>query len=953
MKSFIDHIIADINPENLAELRSVWYVFPTQRACRYFESKLADRFNQHTFWSPEILSIQEFIQRLNPQWVLASEIQLVTELFTAYQGLDSHVVFDEFYSWGKVLLKDFDEVDRYLVDANLLYKNLQDIKELEKVFGPDKEALQAIIEFQKVMDVSGKGSLFTNFDTTWKTVGQAYHILQKKLTDKQLAYEGMLYRQAAKRVKLGGELPFSRVVFAGFNALSLAEEVIFEQLLQAGKAQVYVDADRFYVPELANDATTNNWEAGRFLTKYHHRWKGLPVTWVDANGFEQAKTIEAIGVPLKVAQAKVAAQLVANTSNYPPRQTAIVLADEWLLNPVLHALPVGEHPINITMGRPMAGLALGELVVHFVAYQTRIKNAAVPEATIAVEALQTLLNNRLATDSQALLYWAQTTKHSHVSWQWLQNFDQITNWETQLLMPEPDGLKLLDRLMKLVENLFSNQKIPDEAAALTHQLLAELKAHLQLVGNAFDVSFIKKLVTEQFALLKLPLGSEVTEGLQVMGFLETRMLDFKHLIVLSVNEGMLPAGATQKTFIPYGLRKAFKMPHFTEQDSIFAYHFYRLLQRAQRATLVYNTETTLDGSGEKSRYLLQLAHRIKTENKPVTYHESGIRFPVPAPPLEVESISISKTTEIQEALLKLIKKKNTGNFISPSFLLDYIECPLRFYWRRIKKLKAPEVVGNDIDAREFGNIVHRTMQELYTPYLNSTLTGNDIAQLKKEKLRDCINNAFATEVGVTSFTGKIEFERDKVMALLSRLLTIDAQQAPFKLKGLELVLDATSFTYSLTVRGQKIVLGGTIDRLDEITLANEPLTRVLDYKTGKTKTQTLDSKKDGALAQYIETYFTNSEYKAEFQSYCYALVYQRNHPEQPVTAGIYNLLKLSEGVKYVQKKPQPISEEFFIQFETRLIQLLQELLDPKQPFTQTLNETTCNYCEFKEVCGRF
>ncbi len=954
MKRFLDHIIDDINAENLKELKDTYYVFPTQRACRHFEVLLQKKFEDNVFWAPTILSIQEFIEHLNPQVSVASEIQQITELFGVYKKLEPNIVFEDFYGWAKVLLKDFDEVDRYLVDAKLLYKNLQDIKDIEHVFGPDEEALKAIIEFQKVIDVAGNGELFKEFDTTWNTVGKAYFMFQEALAAKGLAYTGMLYRSSAQAIKNSALLPFTQIVFAGFNALSLAEEVIFSTLLANQKAEVYFDADRFYFPALTNAKDKQNLEAAKFLSKYKHLWKGENVHWVDANGFNTVRNIDILGTPLGVTQAKIASNIISNNQSHSLHNTAVVLADEALLNPILYALPQTEQPINITMGQPVLATPLGEFIKYYFEYQARLDGETIP-----VEALQALVaNTYLLQDNSALNEWLGKTKQSHISWAWLQNFKTLSAFAKKVLMPVSTSITTFDSALQFIAAI--NTKVEDEndgIATILYEMLQQLKAELNQISSSFEIKFIKKIVLESLGTLKLPLGKESNSGLQIMGFLETRMLDFENLIILSVNEGMLPASASNKSFIPFGLRKAFKMPHFTEQDSIYAYHFYRLLQRAQHVSLIYNTELTVDGSGEKSRYILQLAHRIKTENLPIHLNESTVSIPLLTEALQPRKIEVKKSKEVLKDLEHLLFERSNERPISPTLVLDYIECPLRFYLKRIKKLRKDDDVSNEIDAREFGNIVHHTLQHLYEPYVGKTITKDDIITLKKTKLAAQIDKEFEAEVQLKTITGKNEYQCYIITNTLQRLLDKDASQAPFRINALELSLNKDSFSLTLKVNGSPIQLGGIIDRLDELPLDNKDgtngLMRIIDYKTGKVKMQkTSTYKKLVEIETYVDNYFTRPDFKVEFQSYYYALIYQRNHPNADVTAGIYGLKSIGAGVQYVRGRQQAIPDELFNLFEDRLIQLFEEMLETSTPFCQTEETAICSYCEFKAICGR-
>lgn len=948
MKRFLDHIIDRLDAGQLPALKDTCFVFPTQRACRHFEELLKNRFAENVFWSPQLFSIEEFVQALNPEYTLASEIHLLTELFEVYKKEGLAVPFEQYYGWGKVLLKDFDEVDRYLVDAKLLYRNLQDIKNIDQAFGPDEEALQALLDFQKVIDVSGKGQLFMEFENTWETVGKVYTHFQTSLENKGLAYSGMLYKKAAEQLEEKSELPFEKVVFGGFNALSLSEESIFSSLLNSGKAEIYFDTDSFYLNK-------DNHEAAKFLKRYQHSWKSENVHWINAEGFTTTKTIEVIGAPQHVVQAKIASNIIAENAHYQSGATAVVLADESLLYPVLYALPEQQVPINVTMGYPVLSTTIGELIKLYLDYQASLIRGE-KEVMLPIETLQNLCANALVqNDNQPLFSWLKATKQSVVSWSWLANFESLSAIATSLFAPTSKPLAALDMVLELLEKvaLSENELVSESLLTKIYEGVSLLKAELTHIKSAFDFNFIRKVTTEILVGLKVPFGQESGNGLQVMGFLETRTLDFDNLIVLSVNENLLPAGSDNKSFIPFGLRKAFKMPHFTEQDSIYAYHFYRLLQRAKNITLVYNTELGVDGSGEKSRYILQLANRIKNEQLPIEWKESTISIPLSNEVLQSREISIAKTNAIAEQLKQLFFERSKETPIAPTLLQDYIECPLRFYLRRVQKVRSEDETSNEIDAREFGLIVHQVLQNLYAPYLNQPLSKAEIQALKTQKLSNQIDQEFEDIVKLSSFAGKNEYQRYIIENTLERLLDKDAEEAPIVFKGLELKLNNESFVLTLTVKGHLVYLGGIIDRLDEIELGDQSLTRIIDYKTGKVEIQSpFKNRKPIEPEVYVNNYFTDSKFKVGLQSYFYALVYQHNHPNENVTAGIYALKEVGTGVKYVGNKAQPIPPQVFDLFEDRLQQLFEEILDTSIPFSQTENTDACSYCEFKMICGR-
>lgn len=449
------------------------------------------------------------------------------------------------------------------------------------------------------------------------------------------------------------------------------------------------------------------------------------------------------------------------------------------------------------------------------------------------------------------------------------------------------------------------------------------------------------LVLEVLRSIRVPFTGEPLKGLQIMGLLETRALDFDNIFILSMNEGILPRGFTQSSFIPYNLRKAFKLPVYEDEDAIPAYYFYRLLQRAKNIYLFYNTEVGNFSAGEKSRFLLQIENELVKQNSSINYEhivlESGLDN------LPRKEIIIPKNNEI------LDKLKN-ARYFTASDLINYITCSLKFYLTKIAGLKEEEKVEEFFGPSAFGNIFHKMAQLVYQKYIGvemPTEEFDNIAKNMKRSFDEMLANAFSTLEGFKEIDAELQGKnlllKGVIRKLLNKLIESDKLHAPFKISALEKELEDTihAETGSSTI---PVKLHGRIDRIDETAGG----TRIIDYKTGLVKMKNKNLKKTSE--EYFEKVFSYPEYKESFQGYFYAYLYSREHPTGMLNMAIYPLRNMGSGISYINKDSS-IREDLSL-FEEKLKQLLKNILDKNIPFTQSEDEKVCRYCAFKSICYR-
>jgi hypothetical protein len=961
MKSFLNHIVLDIDSDRLKSLKDECFVFPTRRACLHFTNLLSQRFADQAFISPTVISIEEFVELHARGLVVANELSLLFKLFAIYKQVEPGTTFDNFYAWGQTLLKDFDELDRYLVDTTLLYKNLQDIDDIEATFGPNEEVINAVKQFQQIIDVSADSDLYQKFMANWLTVGKVLPLFRESLGKEGLAYKGMCYRQVAEELQTGHlTLPYRQVIFAGFNALSKSEEQIFDALLGKNLATLYFDADRYYLDSEIE-------EAGNFLRQLYKKWRSEKIHWVITDGFAESKNLSIRGMGQRVAQAKQAASIIQN-QQYTGSNTAVIMADESLLFPVLYAIPPQANDLNITMGYPVASAGQGNLILAYFRYQATIPggNRNSQNPVFDLPSFKQLIRQSILQDIvPGELDQLTKRKSAWLPWQKIQ--EKLAGAKglageilAHLLTPAENADQALRSSAEAILKLHLLAKEPGPGHGLLHeqlvatavQYLQGLATMLNQAGVKVDFNILERLVKESIKQLKVPFAGEPLVGLQLMGFLETRTLDFENIIVLSVNENLLPSQSAAKTYLPFGIRKAFGLPTFIEHNSIYAYHFFRLLQRAKNITLLYNAELAFDGSGEKSRFILQLINKFGHPAGPVNLSHNVVVTPLDAEPDLQPTIVVEKNGRVLEELADHKRIYEQSRALSPTALINYIECSLKYYFSRVLKIRQPDEDSPNIDAKVFGNILHEVMERVYEPFVGISLAAEKIEDMLKTNLPAALDAVFSEYQQYNLETSEVSFTRHVIADLASRILQNDSKDAPLTIIDLESKGEAVLYKIQLE-DGSTIQLGGKIDRLDQIENDGDPITRVLDYKTGIFELKKAHYyNKVRPVGEYIDAYFSDPKYKSGFQTYFYALLHKKARPNVAVTGGIYDIKNINRGIEYLRQQCAELPDDILNEFELQLKLLLSELFNPDIPFEQTEDTKRCLYCDFKRICKR-
>lgn len=957
MQPFLQLVAHDLYTKIGNDLSRTVLVFPNKRANLFFNEYLAEESDQ-PIWSPAAMSISDLLQKLSVQKA-GDPIRLVCELYKVFkEETESRETLDDFYFWGELLISDFDDVDKNMVDADKLFSNLQDLKNLMDDYEfLDEEQEEAIRQFFQNFSIERRTELKEKFISLWDKLGIIYHRYREKLAELGIAYEGMLYRNVIEQLD-ADRLKYDKYVFVGFNVLNKVEKEFFQKLQKAGKAMFYWDYDLFYTQRISKH------EAGEFIKRNLIDFPNeLPESYFDI--FRKPKKIRYISASTENAQARFLPEWVKVTQTHTTqivseKENAIVLCNEALLLPVLHSIPQDVQNVNITMGFPLAQTPVYSFINAAMELQT---NGYRPDTgRFTYEAVSKILKHpytRQLSDHATRLERELTKTNRFYP---LPSELKKDGFLTILFTPQSNIRELCDYLLRLIKSISILYRKEGEYDDIFNQLYREsiFQSHLKInrlysLIESGELSVrtdtLKRLITKVLTASNIPFHGEPAIGLQIMGVLETRNLDFRNLIMLSLNEGQLPKAGGESSFIPYNLRKAFGMTTIEHKNAVYAYYFYRLIQRAENITLLYNTSSDGLNRGEESRFMLQLLvegpHEITRE-----YLEAG------QSPQNTLEIQIEKTPEILRRLYRAYDTAQPESVIlSPSALNTYLDCRLRFYYRYVAGLKTPDEVSAEIDSALFGTIFHLSAQLAYTDLTanGKMIQREDLERLLRDeiKLQGYVDQAFKQELFKVAPEEKPEYNGVQlinskvIVSYLKQLLRNDLQYTPFEMVAMEKKV-SEKITIQTALGPLTLRLGGTIDRMD----AKEGTLRIVDYKTGGSP----------KIPANIEQLFTPSETRPNyiFQTFLYAAIMSRKQPLMVAPALLYIHRAASESYSPViemgePRKPKiPVNNFAFFEdeFRERLQALLEEIFDEKELFTQTEDIKKCAYCDFKAICKR-
>lgn len=894
------------------DFKTTTCVVPSERSGIYLKNYFKNELKDQVSFLPKIISIENFIKDMSGLESM-DQVSLIFEFFNVYnqefKGVNPDT-FERFIGWATIVIQDFNEIDRHLVDSKELFSYVTDLQNISD-WSPERET-----------ETSG----IKNYMSFVEDLEMYYKKLKTVLLEKKAGYQGLVYREAYLNhkdyIKENQETSFH---FIGFNALNKAEEEIFKSFLSVSKNQIYWDVDTYYL----ND----NHEAGHFIRKFFNEWECLQIegrkNFVN-NHFQEKKNIQILGTPLNVTGIKAATSVLEN--EIVPEDTAFVLAEESILPVVLNSLPSNVNKVNITMGYalsniPLAGLfqsvfdlhlnkeKLGKTSFYYKDVLSFFRHPYLNKITENknVQIIEKITKNNLVfiTEDAIVKLCREFTISPFIS-DLFGEFSKVLN----LLSVIISFIDYLNSKLEGVELLYV------EGYRKVFQEILNLNNKYNCIRT---IKVLYKIFKKLLPLETVDFKGEALEGMQLMGVLETRCLDFKNVILTSVNEGVLPSGKTERSFISFEVKKHFKMPTYLAKDAIFSYHFYRLIQRATNIYLLYNTKQDEFGGGEMSRFLTQLLMDKQSE---ITYR--NIVTPVCSSKPLVRQVD--KTPKVME-LLKAYFKKGA----SPSRIIEYVNDPLSFYQKIVLKIRETDKVEEEVAHNTLGTVVHDSLEFLYKPYLNKILIAEDIKEMKSQS-KKMVASKFKEyfKEGDTT-TGKNRLINEVANQFVLNFLNKELEEI---LSGKEIVVKELEGEYSVlleTPKGHKITLRGKIDRVDEVN----GVRRIVDYKTGKVDAKDLKLS-DLSLAT------TDYKFHKILQVMTYVLLYSEVNSfdvdKNVLETGIYSFKNLKSGFLAMnfsensRKKECSVTTEYLASFKDALFVLIDEILDENIAFIENVDK---------------
>ncbi|GIJ97361.1 hypothetical protein CAPN001_19300 [Capnocytophaga stomatis] len=905
--NYLKNVVVDVLENFPNEIENLVFVTSGKRPALFLKKYFAE-LNRKTSIAPEFIGISEFFSRISGVESFG-ELPLLFEFYDTYKSVCKKEPddFETFIGWGQTLLKDFSEIDQYLVQPEKIFPYIHALKEAEHWSGADE-----LTEMQK------KHLEF------WNTLGDYYFALNEKLTSLNKGYSGFIAKKAVEKLPHYIQNNTNKIhIFVGFNALSKAEQKIIHSILIDSKSEIYWDIDEYFIKSEEHDA-------GYFIRKYIKNWKYYETNqpkWLN-NSYLQEKEIHITGVPKSINQAHEVAELLKNTPYSELEKTALIIADENLLIPMLQSVKPNTS-VNITMGYPLQQTPLNDLFTGYFRLHLS-KNFYYKDVLNLIS--QPFLQNIFT--EEAIIKISDFIKERNLNYLTREKILEATP-DTQkefieILFPEKDENlinKLIDNALFLIYSIKQKTNNEDGKHTLTleflyrfYLLFNQLKQLQNKFGHIDSVKSLYHFYLDVLQKSSLNFVGEPLEGLQVMGVLESRSLDFENIIITSVNEGVLPLGKSGNSFIPYDVKYFLELPTYKEKDAVYSYNFYRMLQRSRKIHLIYDTEMSGLKSKEKSRFILQLlAERIPTHQ---------ITHQVKAPevyPAVVPKIIIPKTDDILERLKEISEKG-----ISPSSLTNYILNPITFYQQNILQVYEERDVEETVEARTFGDIVHGTLEDLYKPLLKQILT-EDHFKAMRPKIRPLIEKHFLEKYKNSEFkNGKNLLIFNVIYEYVNRFLDLEIAEIR---QGTEIIVlhleQRLSVPFESKILPFPVHFKGIIDRVD---LRNGVL-HIIDYKTGKVN-------QNNVCVSDWDLLITDFKYSKAFQLLTYAYMFgKQNQNQKNMIVGNFSFKNLNQGlIKFHIKQGREIAYEISPQvieiYREYTEKLLSEIFDPNVPFSE-------------------
>lgn len=936
MKTFIQQAAEKILHAHGNNLSNVLVLMPNQRSCTYFKNAL-QQLAERAIITPEISTLQNWLLSKS-NLALADNIELITLLYKCHQQIGGSLTLDEFIGIANVMLNDFDELDVQMCDSKLFFKNLEMLQSMN-TFVPGEELTAYQIKYRKF----------------WEDFGLLYHSLREKLLNYKKGYRGMILRQTAENIS---EIAVnnSHVYFIGFSGLNKTDEATFAYLTQKTQTEILWDADKYYV----NDELQ---EAGMFFRKHQSKFRIPETTFVNEIATREKK-IQIIGAAKNIGQVKVMADILQNKlqlNSDSSLNTVIVVPDEKLLSPLIAHLPSNIDTVNITMGLSIAGSNAAswfEIIFRLYENTERYQSKNGEQRFYYKDIFELLQHNFFAlifNKRKVEGFVEEMKSQNRVLIRREEILKALGNEVDSVFFHETDANQYAKFLSSNINLLL--QKLVEKAKKGNASLASEVEITFRILniltsaqtifseGNEVSVKTFIAMLRENFRSERVPLEGDPVQGLQIMGLQETRGLDFKNVIILSANEGILPSGKNSNTYIPYELRREFLTTH-KERDANTAYLFYRLFQKAENVFLLYNTEPDELGGGEKSRFILQLQRELISEKIKI----EDLIFAVDPPDARGEqAINIQKNEDVMKKLMKLLTKSG----MSPSALNTYINCTLQYYFRYIAGIREQDDIEESLDASTIGSAVHHALEKIYEQKKGATIDAKFIESYVKD--RSQIEN-LVREYLQTRFDSE-SLSRGKNLLLFKVCVKLTEEFLKFEQTNLlqmndvgvqtEIVMLEEKLQAPITINGTEILISGKIDRIEKVG----GVIQIADYKTSNR------SKKIPVLDEEMwSELITDPKHSKPVQLLVYAwLCYkQKQQSNFAIRSGIYWLKSDDKKIETLRtdKTNDVLNESTILFFEEKLKEILGELTDTTIPFTKTEDIERCKFCEFAGICMR-
>ena len=930
MQTFLAQAAQKIVAEHPNDLQNVLVLLPNKRGELFLKRAISSQISGPVL-APAMQTIEEFVQEASG-FQKQSQLQLLMTLFTVYtETVNAAETFDNFIKWGNMLLHDFNEIDRHMVDAHQLFNNLLDAKVIES-WG---------------VEPGNETELMANFLAFWKSLKPLYNAYNKVLDSQQISYQGKAYRKVADDLSrvdalLSGH--FSGIYLLGFNALNKAEENIFQHLISAHGAQVLWDADSFYMHDPLH-------EAGDFLRKYKQQWRSLAgkeFLWQGDAISTLPKKVQIISAPGSLGMAAVAGRILNQLPAEEQVGTGVVLADESMLLPMLDAVPAAYNAINVTMGLPLKHAPLAHDVMAILRLHEQAERTAAsgnsysfhhrPFLAVIESALfkqeAKLASNKIIqrlTSANSVFLSPKSAREILKS-----NGVESEFWQSVFEKPE-SALKLIAVLDRVILNYAAatenENPINRQSAFTLHQMHQQLLELLSPLKTPLENRTLLRLYQSMLSEQQIDFYGEPLAGLQIMGMLETRTLDFKRVIITSMNEGILPAGKSQNSFIPYDLKGHFEMPTHQEKDAVYAYHFYRLLQRAEEVWLIYDSDMKGVGAKEKSRFILQIENEFNALPNvtllPTQHYAAHVK--------KESLIGVPQYQKDESVLLRLWELAEKG--FSPSALGAYLADPAQFYVERLLRVNDPDEIAETIGHDVLGNVVHTALETLYTPFVKAVLSLNDLKSIAT-KIEEAVLFQLAEHYKGSTAHGRNLLIKNVAIHMVKKVveqdvLRVKALQAEGNVLTILALEQELSVSCEIEGLEKPIHFRGFADRIDR----EANTIYILDYKTGFIDKYELGCKD-------MDQIFDGEKKKGKaFQVLFYAWMFAKNQglPAGGLEAGLFSTRLPSKGFDRLKiDKQQNLDQVILDEFENSLFALVQELFEATKSFAPrfiTLDET--------------